>query len=69
MRYRHPPDNIESLLDRRTVVEIRERLRAAMGHFNAARLIAAPDYGLGFPKRDPAMAKLTRMLRAAGAVG
>ena len=48
-----------------TVDEIRERLRAALGHIDSERLVAAPDCGLGLLGRDLAMQKLTNMCEAA----
>jgi 5-methyltetrahydropteroyltriglutamate--homocysteine methyltransferase len=48
-----------------TVDEIRSRLRAALDHIGAERLIAAPDCGLGMLTRDMAIAKLTNMATAA----
>ena len=47
------------------VDEIRDRLRAALGHIDAGRLIAAPDCGLGLLGRDLARAKLRNMCEAA----
>lgn len=47
------------------VEEIRERLRAALDHIDADRLIAAPDCGLGLLGRGLAMAKLTNLCAAA----
>ena len=47
------------------VEEIRDRLRAALGHIDAGRLIAAPDCGLGLLGRDLARAKLRNMCEAA----
>ena len=48
-----------------SVDEIRDRLRAALGHIDAGRLIAAPDCGLGLLGRDLARAKLRNMCEAA----
>jgi 5-methyltetrahydropteroyltriglutamate--homocysteine methyltransferase len=48
-----------------SVEEIRERLRAALDHIDAGRLIAAPDCGLGLLGRDLAMAKLRNLCAAA----
>ncbi len=48
-----------------SVEEIRQRLRAALEHIDADRLIAAPDCGLGLLGRDLAMAKLTNLCAAA----
>jgi len=47
------------------VDEIRERLRAALAHIDADRLIAAPDCGLGLLGRDLAVAKLANLCAAA----
>jgi 5-methyltetrahydropteroyltriglutamate--homocysteine methyltransferase len=49
--------------------EIAARLRAALRHIDAERLIAAPDCGLGLLDRDLALAKLRNMAEAAHAVG
>ena len=48
-----------------TVDEISERLRAALQHIDAERLIAAPDCGLGLLGRDLARAKLANLCAAA----
>jgi 5-methyltetrahydropteroyltriglutamate--homocysteine methyltransferase len=48
-----------------TMDEIRARLRAALEHIDAERLIAAPDCGLGLLGRELAMAKLTNLCAAA----
>jgi 5-methyltetrahydropteroyltriglutamate--homocysteine methyltransferase len=48
-----------------TVEEIRARLEAALGHIEPARLIAAPDCGLGLLGRDRALKKLRNLCRAA----
>lgn len=48
-----------------SVDEIRDRLRAALQHIDADRLIAAPDCGLGLLGRDLAMAKLKNLCAAA----
>ncbi len=48
-----------------SVDEIRGRLRAALQHIDAGRLIAAPDCGLGLLGRDLAVAKLTNLCAAA----
>jgi 5-methyltetrahydropteroyltriglutamate--homocysteine methyltransferase len=48
-----------------SIDEIRERLRAALEHIDADRLIAAPDCGLGLLGRDLAMAKLKNLCAAA----
>ena len=47
------------------VEEVRERLRAALGHIDAHRLLAAPDCGLGLLGRDLAKAKLRVLAEAA----
>jgi 5-methyltetrahydropteroyltriglutamate--homocysteine methyltransferase len=47
------------------VEEIRARLAAALAHIDAARLIAAPDCGLGLLGRDLALAKLRNLCEAA----
>jgi 5-methyltetrahydropteroyltriglutamate--homocysteine methyltransferase len=47
------------------VEEVRERLRAALEHIDAQRLIAAPDCGLGLLGRDLARAKLKALADAA----
>ena len=48
-----------------TVDEIRVRLRQALDHIDADRLIAAPDCGLGLLGRDLAVAKLANLCAAA----
>ena len=48
--------------------EIAARLQAAQAHIDPARLIAAPDCGLGLLGRDRARAKLAAMCAAAGRV-
>ena len=48
-----------------TVAEIRDRLRAALDHIDAERLIAAPDCGLGLLGRERARAKLANLCAAA----
>jgi 5-methyltetrahydropteroyltriglutamate--homocysteine methyltransferase len=48
-----------------TVEEVAGRLRAALDHIDADRLIAAPDCGLGLLTREMAQAKLTIMCEAA----
>ncbi len=45
--------------------EIRARLRAALDHIDADRLIAAPDCGLGLLGRELATAKLANLCAAA----
>ena len=51
-----------------TVEEIAERLRAALGHIDAARLAAAPDCGLAMLPRDLARRKLANLCTAAHAL-
>lgn len=48
-----------------TVEEIRDRLRSAQEHIDPARLVAAPDCGLGLLGRDLALAKLRNLCAAA----
>ncbi|MFQ5783526.1 MAG: 5-methyltetrahydropteroyltriglutamate--homocysteine methyltransferase [Alphaproteobacteria bacterium] len=50
------------------VEEIRDRLKAALEHIDAERLIAAPDCGLGMLDRETAIAKLTNLSVAAHAL-
>ena len=52
-----------------SVEEIESRLRAALGHIDADRLIAAPDCGLGLLGRDLAVGKLRNLAAAAARVG
>jgi len=47
---------------------IRERLRQALQHIDAERLLAAPDCGLGLLGRELAMAKLENMCAAAASL-
>jgi 5-methyltetrahydropteroyltriglutamate--homocysteine methyltransferase len=47
------------------VEEVRDRLRAAHGHIDAHRLLAAPDCGLGLLGRDLARDKLKVLTEAA----
>jgi 5-methyltetrahydropteroyltriglutamate--homocysteine methyltransferase len=47
------------------VEEVRERLRRALEHIDSARLLAAPDCGLGLLGRDLARAKLEVLTAAA----
>ena len=47
------------------VEEVRDRLRAAQGHIDAQRLLAAPDCGLGLLGRDLAREKLKVLAEAA----
>ena len=51
-----------------SVEEVRDRLKAALEHIDADRLIAAPDCGLGFMTRDMAVAKLKALSQAAKSV-
>ncbi len=51
-----------------TVEEIRDRLKQALQHIDAHRLIAAPDCGLGLLGREIAMAKLRNLSEAAGSL-
>lgn len=48
-----------------TAEEIADRLRAALAHIDAERLVAAPDCGLGLLGRMLACAKLERLCEAA----
>ncbi len=50
------------------VDEVRDRLRSALDHIDAERLIAAPDCGLGLLPRDVAMDKLHIMCDAVAAL-
>lgn len=50
------------------VEEIRERLLSALQHIDAARLVAAPDCGLGLLSREQAVGKLTNLCAAAASV-
>ncbi|MCH8187273.1 MAG: cobalamin-independent methionine synthase II family protein [Proteobacteria bacterium] len=50
------------------VDEIADRLRAALQHIDAERLIAAPDCGLAMLDREVARAKLERLVAGAKAV-
>ena len=52
-----------------TVEEIGSRLRAALDHIDAARLIAAPDCGLGMLGKELALQKLSNLTAAARMVG
>lgn len=52
-----------------TADEIEVRLRDALNHIDAQRLIAAPDCGLGFLGRDLARQKMMNLAAAARAVG
>jgi 5-methyltetrahydropteroyltriglutamate--homocysteine methyltransferase len=51
------------------VEEIAARLREALEHIEAGRLMAAPDCGLGMLDRATAIAKMTNMVAAARSVG
>lgn len=51
-----------------TADEIEQRLRQALMHIDADRLIAAPDCGLGLLDRSLAKAKLTSLCEAAGRI-
>ena len=48
-----------------SVEEVRDRLEAVCAHMDPARLVAAPDCGLGYLSRDQAVAKLRNLARAA----
>ncbi len=50
------------------VEEVRDRLRAALEHIDAHRLLAAPDCGLGLLGRDLARQKLKVLTEAAHSV-
>ena len=51
-----------------TVDEVRDRLVEALRHVDRERLVAAPDCGLGYLRRDLAFAKLQVMCEAARSV-
>ena len=51
------------------VDEIRARMLEVLNHLPAARVLAAPDCGLGFLGRDLAMKKLKNLCEAAQSVG
>jgi 5-methyltetrahydropteroyltriglutamate--homocysteine methyltransferase len=51
-----------------SVDEIRSRLKDALEHIDADRLIAAPDCGLGFMTREMAVLKLSALSEAAGSI-
>lgn len=51
-----------------SVDEVRHRLKHALDHIDADRLIAAPDCGLGFMTRDMAVAKLKVLSEAAKSI-
>lgn len=48
-----------------TVDEIEQRLKLALEHIDADRLLAAPDCGLGFLSREQSMSKLSNLCLAA----
>jgi len=50
------------------VEQIRQRLQDALQHIDSARLVAAPDCGLGMLTRDQAVAKLQNLCRAASSL-
>ncbi len=52
-----------------SVDEVRERLKAALEHIDANRLIAGPDCGLTMLPRETARAKLAVLSQAARSVG
>ena len=52
-----------------TVAEIEARLRQALQHIDAERLIVAPDCGLGYLPRELALAKLRNMVTAVTQIG
>jgi len=52
-----------------SVDKIRLRLLAALQHIDSARLLAAPDCGLGFLSREQALQKLRNLCEAAQSVG
>lgn len=52
-----------------TVDEIASRLKAALQHVDAARLMVAPDCGLGYLSAELVRAKLHNMVEAARSVG
>ena len=47
------------------VYDIADRLRKALGHIDAKRLMVAPDCGLGMLDRETVLAKLKNMVQAA----
>ena len=49
--------------------EISHRLKKALNHIDAERLMAAPDCGLGMLDRETVLAKLKNMVQAAKKVG
>ncbi len=52
-----------------TVGEISARLKEALRHIDARRLMVAPDCGLGMLDRKTVLAKLKNMVKAAGQIG
>ncbi len=52
-----------------TVAEIAARLRQALAHIDAERLIVGPDCGLGMLPRDIVLAKLENMVTAVRQIG
>ena len=52
-----------------SVEEIRDRLKVALEHIDANRLIAAPDCGLGLLGWDLAHLKLINLCKAAHSIG
>lgn len=52
-----------------SVETIKERLKEALNHIDAERLIVAPDCGLGFLTHEMVMAKLGNMAEAAHSLG
>lgn len=52
-----------------TIDEVKARLKQALDHINASRLIAAPDCGLAMLGREQAMLKLKNLVVAAKSVG
>src|SRR6185312_13236412 len=51
-----------------TAEQVAERLRAALAHVPAERLVAAPDCGMKYLSRDLAFAKLRAMVEGAALV-
>ena len=51
-----------------SVEEIQGRLKQALNHIDADRLLAAPDCGLGFLSRDQCIEKLTSLSKAAKSI-
>lgn len=52
-----------------SVAEIEARLRLALQHIDAERLLAAPDCGLGYLSREQCAKKLTNLCLAAQRIG